>query len=118
MILLDEKLIRKPKRFECNSVEINIYEPIDYQDAIKSNHKQNWLKAIQEDFNSINSNQTWDIVPCPEGVRPYDTKWVFELKTNSAGVVSRFEARLCALGYMQQCSCSQCWANSYFNSLK
>ena len=47
------------------------------------------------------SNDTWDLVPLPEGKNVVGSRWVFKLKHNSDGSVERYKARLVAQGYSQ-----------------
>ncbi|XP_026671346.1 uncharacterized protein LOC113464648 [Ceratina calcarata] len=46
--LRDRDKIKRPKRYECNSVDI--YEPIDYQDARNSPEAKCWEQAIEEEL--------------------------------------------------------------------
>ena len=55
-----------------------------------------------EEMNSIESNQTWRLVPLPPGHRPIGLKWVYKVKKNAAGNVIKHKARLVAKGYVQQ----------------
>ena len=47
------------------------------------------------------SNDTWDLVPLPEGKNVVGSCWVFKLKHNSDGSVERYKACLVAQGYSQ-----------------
>ncbi len=39
-----------------------ISEPKSYKEAINSSYKEFWLKAMQNEIDSLNKNDTWDIV--------------------------------------------------------
>ena len=48
------------------------------------------------------NNNTWDLVELPEGKNVVGCKWVFKIKRNADGTVSRYKARLVAQGYSQE----------------
>jgi hypothetical protein len=74
-------------------------EPIDVDTALRSNK---WRCAMIEELDSIESNQTWELVDLPHKKKAIDVKWVFRLKFNSKGVVTRHKARLVAKGFLQK----------------
>ena len=45
--------------------------------------------------------ETWELVPLPKGKRTIGFKWVYKVKHNSDGSISRYKARLVAKGYVQ-----------------
>ncbi len=73
-----------------------------YQEAIASDDKAEWKKAMNEEILSLLKNQTWMLVERPVGVNVMDCKWVLRKKFNSAGELVRYKARLCAMGYTQK----------------
>ncbi|GAU47720.1 hypothetical protein TSUD_285070 [Trifolium subterraneum] len=74
-------------------------EPIDVISALKS---EKWRCAMKEELDSIKSNQTWELVDLPQNKRAIDVKWVYKLKMNSKGEVTRHKARLVARGFLQK----------------
>ncbi len=42
-----------------------LYEPANYKKAIEDSAQENWLAAMQEEFQSLLENQTWTLVPAP-----------------------------------------------------
>ena len=65
------------------------------------NRKQ-WMAAVKEEMNSLKRNKTWEPVKCPAGVKPIDSKWIFTIKCDENGEVSRFKARLVVRGCRQK----------------
>jgi hypothetical protein len=55
-----------------------------------------------EEINSIEDNNTWDLVNLPAGHKPIGLKWVYKLKKNASEVVVKHKARLVAKGYVQR----------------
>ena len=71
-----------------------IYE--DNQGAIEQ-----WRQAMDSEYNSLIKNQTWELVPLPEGKTAIGTRWIYKIKRNADGSLDRFKARLVAKGYAQ-----------------
>jgi hypothetical protein len=59
-------------------------EPLDYKAALCD---ENWKEAMLDEMNSIERNQTWDLVKLPDGNKAIDVKWVFKLKLNPEGKI-------------------------------
>jgi hypothetical protein len=74
-------------------------EPIDVNTALKN---EKWINAMKEELDSIESNQTWELVDLPHKKKAIDVKWVYKLKVNSKGDVTRHKARLVARGFLQK----------------
>ena len=49
----------------------------------------------------LDVNDTWELVPLPEGKKSIGCKWVYKVKHNANGSISRYKARLVAKGYAQ-----------------
>src|SRR5438445_3471354 len=65
--------------------------------------KQNpkWLNAMQEEFQALKKNDTWDIVSLPPEKRAVRFKLIFTVKQTPEGKVDRYKARLVTKGYSQ-----------------
>jgi hypothetical protein len=57
---------------------------------------------MELEFDSLTSNQTWDLVPLPDGRRVVNNMWVYTAKTDAVGAVSRYKARFVAKGCSQR----------------
>ena len=85
-------------------VDVNRYsEPISYKEAMSRNEpeKQLWMKAMQEEMDSLEVNETWVEVNRPENRTIIPNKWVYKVKKNSDGSIERYKARLVAKGFKQ-----------------
>ena len=59
------------------------------------------MKAMNEELDQIEKNETWDLVPRPKNKNIIGTKWVFKNKMNEDGQVIKNKARLVCKGYAQ-----------------
>jgi hypothetical protein len=56
---------------------------------------------MEEDMESLDKNEAWDLVELPTGRKPIGRKWVFKKKLNAEEKVEKYKARLVAKGYSQ-----------------
>jgi transposase InsO family protein len=78
-----------------------ISEPKSYIEAVESSESEQWNAAIGSELKSLLKNETYDVVTIPTDQHVIGCKWVFKRKLNEFGEVSRYKARLVALGYRQ-----------------
>ncbi|XP_021756090.1 uncharacterized protein LOC110721250 [Chenopodium quinoa] len=62
----------------------------------------NWNAAMNEEFNALTKQHTWDLVPRPEGVNIIRCMWLFKHKYRETGELERHKARLVVNGKSQQ----------------
>ena len=77
-------------------------DPATYAEAISSRDAAFWKEAINDEMNSIMSNQTWKLVDLPYGSKPIGCKWIFKRKLNADGSINKYKARLVAKGFKQR----------------
>ena len=92
--------IKLPIRYEANLADV--YIPQTFEQAIQSDEKDKWNKAISEEVSALAKNETWDVVPLPKDKKAINSRWVFSVKPSENGNSPRFKARLCAKGYTQE----------------
>ena len=103
-----KRVTRPPVRFGFDemvnyALVIGEDDPSNFQEAIQSQEKEEWVGAMAEEMESLNKNQTWKLVSLPTGKKAIGCKWVFKKKQGDShreGV--RFKARLVAKGYSQK----------------
>ena len=67
------------------TIDYSYTEPPSYKIAFQY---PKWCKAIDVEFQALQRQQTWSLVPAPPGVNLVGCKWVFKLKLNSDGSIS------------------------------
>jgi hypothetical protein len=77
---------------------LSTIEPNYFEEASKDEF---WNKAMAEELDQIEKNDTWELVPRPKNKNVIGTKWVFRNKLNEDGQVTRNKARLVCKGYAQ-----------------
>ena len=74
-------------------------KPVKFQEALK---QKVWLQAMKEELGSIEINKTLDLISLPLGKTPIAVKWVFKVKLNPDGNISKHKARPVSKGFMQK----------------
>ena len=77
-------------------------DPKSFSEAMTSRDVAFWKEAINNEMDSLISNNTWILVDLPQGSKPIGCKWVFRRKYNTDGSIQTFKARLVAKGFRQK----------------
>ena len=77
-------------------------EPTSYNAAITGSDKVHWQAAIASELESLVENKVFEEVPLPAGKRCISSKWIFKVKINTKGEVTRHKARFVARGFSQR----------------
>ena len=72
------------------------------QEAFSSSVSDEWMKVMNDEMESMRTNQVWDLVDLPSGRKAIGNKWVLKIKRKADGSVERYKARLVAKGYTQK----------------
>ena len=64
--------------------------------------RSKWLKAAQDEIQSLVENGTFELVQLPPGRRAIGSRWVFRVKRNADGSIERYKGRLVAKGFSQR----------------
>jgi hypothetical protein len=73
-------------------------EPTCFEQAIRN---PKWDNAMDEDMADLDANSTWELVVLLEDKKAIGCKWVYKVKHNANGSMSRYKVRLVAKGYAQ-----------------
>nr|GEX46411.1 hypothetical protein [Tanacetum cinerariifolium] len=74
-------------------------DPTNAKSAINN---EVWRRAMQEEFDAIERNETWKLAHLPQGKKAISLKWIFKTKFNSDGTIQKHKARLVARRYIQE----------------
>ena len=77
-------------------------DPYTYEEAMNDIDAYHWFKAMKSELDSMYSNQVWDLVKAPNGIKSIGCKWVYKRKRGVNGKVETFKVRLVAKGYTQK----------------
>ncbi|GJU60549.1 putative RNA-directed DNA polymerase [Tanacetum coccineum] len=69
---------------------------------LKANNSLEWRQAIKEEYDALMKNGTWYLVPRASNTNVVDGKWVYRLKRDKNGAITRYKARFVAKGFRQQ----------------
>ncbi|KAL4302210.1 hypothetical protein GQ457_10G003950 [Hibiscus cannabinus] len=64
------------------------YEPTFFHQAVKF---PVWRSAMDEEIHTMETLQTWSVVPLPEGKQAIDCKWVYRIKHKADGSIDRYK---------------------------
>ena len=77
-------------------------DPSSVYEAKSSPDKDKWMKAMEKELESLQSNEVWRLVEPPSDRKIIGSKWVFKRKVDANGVVERYKAHLVAQGCTQR----------------
>jgi hypothetical protein len=87
--------------FFCANFALSITndDPRTIREAVNSEDSKLWKKAMVEEMDSLDKNDSWNLVEFPTRIKTIGNKWVFKNKLNAKGKVEKYKARLVAKGY-------------------
>jgi len=68
---------------------------------MKSAERGQWQAAMNDELDSMQQHNVWDLLPTPPRVKPLPLRWVLKWKHMADGS-SKAKARLCAKGFSQR----------------
>ncbi|KAL8116714.1 hypothetical protein AgCh_023023 [Apium graveolens] len=102
------KVVQQPDRFMFlgESSDLVSGEHDDdhrtYEEAAQDKDADLWQKAMESEIESMYSNQVWELVEPPKGIKPIGCKWIYKKKRGLDKKVKAWKARLVAKGYTQK----------------
>jgi hypothetical protein len=81
---------------------VAIADPKTFRQALQSGDSDHWREAMEREYESLTTNDTWDVVPLPPDRKALTCKWHFKIKYGSSGEIVKYKARLVARGFQQE----------------
>ena len=75
---------------------MNFFEAYSYREA---NQCSEWKTTMEQEYESILKNNTWELVELPEGKQTIGCKWLYKPNINADGTIDKLKARLVEKGY-------------------
>ena len=76
-------------------------DPINVKEAVNSEDGDLWKKAMDDEMDSLDKNEAWNLVQLPAGRKAVGSKWIFKKKLNAEGKVQKYKSCLVEKGYCQ-----------------
>jgi len=67
-------------------------DPMSVKEVVDSLEGELWKEAMEEEMESLQNNDTCDLVKLPEGRKPIGSNWVSKKKTNATREVEKYKA--------------------------
>jgi hypothetical protein len=98
--IINNSLINnEPNKVEKIEIK-DLIEPKIYKEAINSLNKDKWLESMQLELDTLNNNNTWELVPRPSNIKVLKSRWVYKIKDIST-LNPVFKSRFVANGFEQ-----------------
>lgn len=95
MITRAKAVIFKPKTYI--TVTQNL-EPTNFKTALQDSK---WYLAMKEEFEALQKNSTWTLVPPHAAAKIVGNKWLYRVNYNPDGSIAKYKAHLLAKGFHQ-----------------
>ena len=63
-------------------------KPKNVNEALSGPKAKEWIKAMEEEMESMNANQVWDLIDLPSGRRSIGNKWILKIKHKVYGSIN------------------------------
>lgn len=71
-------------------------------EAISGPQREEWIAAMNEEIESLEETDTWNLEPIPKGKTAVGCKWVYKVKRSREEEPDHYKARLVAKGFSQK----------------
>ena len=85
---------KKSSRSVWVYVAHKLSDPLTMKEALSIPEKNEWVKAMEGETDSLYTNKVWDLTELPRSRKAIGSKWVFKQKYGANGHVEQHKARL------------------------
>lgn len=80
----------------------SLNDPTTYEEVLTRPDKDLWIRAMDEEYQSLQDNNTWELCDLPKDRKAIKNKWVYKTKKDENGQITRYKARLVIKGCSQK----------------
>ena len=66
---------QKDDQWKFNQLEVDLFEPQTYEQAMSCTSSELWMEAMQQEINSQQNNNTWELEEIPAETKKLNLKW-------------------------------------------
>ena len=77
-------------------------KPQSFLEAKSHEDSSNWLRAMQDEMDSLQKNKTYELVELLEGRKALKNKWVYKFKRDNSGKLVKYKAQLVVKDFRQK----------------
>ena len=77
-------------------------DPLNIHEALSRNDKLEWIKAMNEEIQSLKSRNTWEYAYPPKDANVIGTRFVYKIKRLANESIEKYKAHLVVQGYAQK----------------
>ena len=77
-------------------------DPGTFSQALSCKESDLWYNAMKDELDSMKSNEVWDLVELPQGLKAIGCKQVYKTNRDSLGNIKRYKTRLVAKGFTKK----------------
>ena len=102
--LLTEAIEDSSAMSQANKASVSNPNTLSFEEAMSDvENIQNWMRAAEAEIKSLEKNGTWKEVPTADAMsRILPGSWVFRRKRTPDGAISKYKARYCVRGDLQE----------------
>ena len=83
--------------------EVDQEEPTTYEETIASKYSTQWIKAMEDEMDSLHKNYSWELIQKPKEMKVMGCKWVYKIKDGIPDVEQkRLKARPVVKGFTKK----------------
>ena len=91
-----------PEPISMNVSANEVREPITMKEAKRLAERRKWITAAREEIKKLQKRKCWKVVKIPKHRKLVKSKFIFKLKRDEKGKITRFNVRLVARGFSQE----------------